>query len=508
MNLVLTAAETREFDRIAIEDHGIPGILLMEHAATAVARRARALAGPGGRFFVVAGGGNNGGDGYAAARLLLAEGKDARVLAVVPPERLTGDAALQARIFASIGGEVGTIEALSAGPGDVVIDALLGTGLSRPPRGEFAEAISAVNAARKAGAKVLCVDVPSGVSADTGEVLETAVRGDATVTFGAWKRGLLCHPGAGLAGEVEVAPISWPPGLPEQLRPAVRLLDDEGVRALLPRRRGDAHKGSFGHCLVVAGSVGKTGAAALAGLGVLVGGAGLCTVACRPPVLSAIQGHAMELMGHPLPGEGALAAADLAALRRAAEGKDAVLVGPGIPRGATTGALIEAFLAEFDGPVVLDADALNALAGSAERLHRARGPVVITPHPGEMARLLGTSIAEVQRDRIETARRFAQDHGCTVVLKGAGTVVADPDGEAAICAAGNPGMATGGSGDVLGGLLASLLAQGMGPGEAARAAVHVHARAGDLVQAERSMAGLVASDLLEGIRRIWVEWKR
>jgi NAD(P)H-hydrate epimerase len=508
VNVVLTAAETREFDRVAIDDHGIPGILLMEHAATAVARRARALAGPGGRFFVVAGGGQNGGDGYAAARLLLSEGREACVLAVVPPERLAGDAALQARIFASIGGEVRPFEAPRAGPGDVVIDALLGTGLSRPPRGAFAEAIAAMNAAREAGAKVLCVDLPSGVSADTGEVLETAVRGDATVTFGAWKRGLLCHPGAALAGEVEVAPISWPPGILDRLRPAVRLLDDEGVRALLPARRGDAHKGSFGHCLVVAGSVGKTGAAALAGLGALVGGAGLCTVASRPPALVAIQAHAMELMGHPLPGEGPLAEADLEALRRAAEGKDAILVGPGIPRGGQTGALLEAFLAEFDGPVVLDADALNALAGSAERLRRARGPVVITPHPGEMARLVGTSIAEVQRDRIEVARGFARNHGCTVVLKGAGTVVADPDGEAAICSAGNPGMATGGSGDVLGGLLASLLAQGMTPGEAARAAVHVHAKAGDLVRADRGMAGLLASDLLEGIRRIWVEWER
>lgn len=506
MKPVLTAAETRELDRIAIEVHGIPGILLMEHAATAVARRALALAAPHGRFVVIAGGGNNGGDGYAAARLLLCEGREASVLAVVPPEQLEGDAALQARILASIGGEIRPFEPFAAGPGDVVIDALFGTGLARPPRGVFAEAIAATHAARAAGAKVLAVDLPSGISADTGEILETAVQADATVTFGALKRGLVCHPGAALAGEIEVAPISWPPGIVEGLRPAVRLLDDDSVRALLPTRVVDGHKGTFGHCLVVAGSIGKTGAGALAGLGALVGGAGLCTVASRPAALSAIQAHAMELMGHPLPGEGQLGPDDFEELCRAAEGKDAVLIGPGIPRGEKTGDLLEAFLAEFEGPVVLDADALNAIAGRAERLRRARGEVVITPHPGEMARLLGTTAAEVQRDRIETARRFALEHGCTVVLKGAGTVVAGPDGQAAVCPAGNPGMATGGSGDVLGGLLAALLAQGIRPADAARAAVQVHARAGDLVRRDRGMAGLVASDLLEGIRRIWALW--
>lgn len=508
MNRVLTAEETRALDRKTIDELGVPGILLMEHAARAVAERALRMVGEAGRFFVVAGAGNNGGDGYAAARLLLAEGREATVLAVVPSADLCGDAALQARLFSAFGGRVGDLTDLAAGPGDVVIDAIFGTGLSRPPRGVFAEAIAAVRAARARGARVLAVDVPSGVSSDTGQVLETAVHADATVTFGAWKRGLLCHPGAELAGEVEVAPIGWPPGALEVLWPAVHLLDDDGVRGLLPRRPADAHKGTFGHCLVIAGSPGKTGAAALTGLGTLVAGAGLCTVASRPEALEQVQAHAMELMGMPLPGQGPLGLADAAILHGALEGKAALLAGPGLWRGEETAALLEALLGAYDGPAVLDADALNALAAKPDALRAAKGPVVVTPHPGEMARLCGVSTAEVQADRIEVARFFAQTYGCTVVLKGAHTVIADPEGAAAISPVAHPGLATGGTGDVLAGLLAGLCARGLEPGAAARAAVLVHGRAAETVAARTGAAGLIASDLLHGIREVWARWGR
>lgn len=506
MNRILSAAETRELDRIAIEEHGIPGILLMEHAARAVAARGREMLGPGGRLLVVAGGGNNGGDGYAAARLLLSEGRVAEVFAVVPPEKLRGDAALQARIFTSIGGRIRRLSELSARPGDVVVDAIFGTGLSRPPEGEFAEAIRAIRRAREAGAKVLAVDLPSGVHADTGQVLDLAVKADHTVTFGAYKRAHFCHPGAVLAGEVEVAPISWPPGILEAVTPAIRLLDDETVRALLPRREEAGHKGSFGHCLVVAGSSGKTGAAALSGLGALIAGAGLCTVASRPEALAQIQAHAMELMGQPLPGAGALSSTDSEALLEAAKGKAAILVGPGIPRGEGTWELLESLMSAYEGPLVLDADALNALVGRVEILRKAAGPVVLTPHPGEMARLLGRTVAEVQADRIEVARGFARAQRCVVVLKGAHTVIADPDGGAALCPVASPALATGGTGDVLAGVLTGLLAQGMEASAAARAAVQVHARAGESLLATTGTAGLLASDLLEAIRGVWARW--
>lgn len=506
MNRILSAAETRELDRLAIEEYGIPGLLLMEHAARAVARRVRALLGPAGRCLVVSGAGNNGGDGYAAARLLLSEGREAEVFAVVPPESLSGDAALQARIFASMGGRISPARELDVRRGDVVIDAIFGTGLSRPPRAAFADAIRAIARAREAGAKVVAVDLPSGVHADTGQVLELAPQADHTVTFGAWKRAHFCHPGAALSGEVEVAPISWPPGILDSLTPSIELLDDEAARSLLPRRSEAGHKGSFGHCLVVAGSPGKTGAAALAGIGALVAGAGLCTVASRPEALPSIQAHAMELMGQPLPGSGALSMADAEGILAAAEGKAALLVGPGIPRGEETGALLDRLLGAFEGPVVLDADALNAAAGDVEILGEARGPLVLTPHPGEMARLLGVEVAQVQGDRIEAARGLAQARRCVVVLKGAHSVIADPEGGAAICPVANPGLATGGTGDVLAGLLTGLLAQGMEASAAARVAVQAHARAGEQLIGETGTAGLLASDLLEAIRGVWASW--
>ena len=506
---ILTAAETRAVDREAIERFGVPGLLLMEHAARAVAQAARSMLGPSGRVFVVAGAGNNGGDGYAAARLLLAEGIPTRLLAATDRSRLGGDAAVNAGLFAAFGGDVAPFspEGLApAGRGDVVVDALLGTGLSRAPEGTFRQAIDSVNEARTRGAFVAAVDLPSGLDADTGASPGIVVQADRTVTFGALKIGLAIPPGRELAGAVEVAPISWPPMALEGLAPRLELLEEARVREALPRRKEQSHKGTYGHCLVVAGSPGKSGAAALSGRGALVGGAGLVTVATRAEVVPQVLAHAMELMAAPLPGSGALGRADLVALLAAAEGKDVVLAGPGIPRGPETCAAIGELLAGCDACFVLDADALNALAEGPSLIDRARGRVVITPHPGEMARLAGASIAEVQADRIGVARRFAAAHGCTVILKGAGTVVADPGGDAAICPTGNAGMATAGSGDVLGGLLAALLAQGMPVPDAARAAVFVHGTAGDRAAARTGMAGLVASDLLEGIREVWASW--
>ena len=506
---VLTAAEAREADRAAIEGYGIPGLLLMEHAARAVADAARELLAPAGRVVVVAGAGNNGGDGYAAARLLFVAGVLVHVVAVGDPARLRGDAAENAAMWTRIGGrtEPFASRALEGlGPGDVVIDALFGTGLAREPEGDWAAAIDAVNDARVRGAGVVAVDLPSGLSADTGRPLGAVVEADVTVTFGTLKRGHVLHPGATLAGRVRVADISLPPDVLAGLAPEVRLLDEAHVRGLLPPRRADTHKGTFGHCLVLAGSFGKSGAAALAAKAALVGGAGLASVATRAGAIDAVLGHAMEIMGVPLEGAGPLALADAPALLDALEGKAALLAGPGIPRGEETGALLRRLLAAASCPVVLDADALNALAGGGPI--EASTEVVVTPHPGEMARLAGISTADVQADRIGVAQRFARGNRCTVVLKGAHTVIADPDGTVAICPTGNAGMATGGSGDVLGGLVAALLSQGHPAAAAARVGVFVHGLAGDLRAAARGQAGLVAGDLLDGIAEVWATWSR
>ena len=371
--------------------------------------------------------------------------------------------------------------------------------------GRLAGLISAANAARTAGAKVVAVDLPSGLSADTGQVLGVAVRADATVTFGYLKRGLVLHPGAALAGRSEVVDIGLPRACEAALGPPCELLEEDGVLGLVPRRPPDAHKGTMGHVLVVAGSADKPGAAALACLGALRSGAGLVTLATRAG------GHAVarrypEIMGETLAGDGPLAPADLDALLAAAEGKDALAIGPGIPRGEGTAELLGQLLQALDVPVVLDADALNALATRPDLLKGAAVDLVLTPHPGEMARLTGGTVAEVQADRLGVASDFARRNDAYLVLKGSRTVIADPDGALAVSPTGNAGMATGGSGDVLSGIIAALMAQGVAPGSAARVAVYAHGLAGDLAAARTGQAGLVATDLAGALCEVWTRW--
>jgi ADP-dependent NAD(P)H-hydrate dehydratase / NAD(P)H-hydrate epimerase len=505
------SAEMREIDRIAIAELGVPSLTLMDRAGRAVTDAALALAGPRGRFVVVAGGGNNGGDGYVVARLLRAASRDARVIALVPIGRLSPDAravreqAERAGVPIDEGGELAPLE---AGVGDVVVDAIFGTGLSRAPEGAFAEAIARIESARIAGARVLAVDVPSGLSADTGRPLGPCVRADRTVTFAFQKRGLVLHPGPSFAGEVAVADVGIPPEAARRVPPGAELLGEAEARLLVPPRPPGAHKGDAGRLLVVAGSAGKTGAAHLALTGALRGGAGLVTLAARAEVLPLALAGRPEAMSAVLPGDGPLSRADLQALLAAASGVDALVIGPGIPRGPETAELIAALLSRARVPAVLDADALNALAEAGLSPGGRDVPIVVTPHPGEMARLCGTSIEAVQSDRLGLAQERARAWGVTVVLKGAGTVVADPEGPPAVIPTGNPGLATGGTGDVLAGLVGALLAGGLPPSAAGRAGAWVHGRAGDLVAARLGERGLVAGDLGEAIGRVWAEWRR
>ncbi len=506
------SAEMREIDRTAIEVCGIPSLTLMDRAGRAVAEAALELAGAKGRVVVVCGGGNNGGDGYVAARLLRGAGRDARVLALVPAERLSPDAqavleqAQRAGVPIDDAGELGGVD---AGVGDVVVDAIFGTGLARAPEGAFAGAIGRIEAARVAGARVLAVDVPSGLSADTGRPLGTCVRADRTVTFGFQKRGLVLFPGAAFAGEVTVADIGIPPEAARRVPLGCELVSDVEARLLVPARAPDAHKGDAGRLLVIAGSPGKTGAAHLALTGALRGGAGLVTLAARADVLPLALSGRPEAMSATLPGKGPLGRADLQALLALAREADALVVGPGIPRGAETAELLLALLARAKKPAIVDADGLNALAGAATAgLAELGVPLLLTPHPGEMARLCGATVEEVQADRIGLASAKAREWRATVVLKGARTVVADPEGAPAVVSAGNPGLATGGTGDVLAGLCGALLAGGLPPPAAGRVAAHVHGRAGDLVARRLGERGLLAGDLGEAIGAIWAEWRR
>ncbi|HYQ80550.1 MAG TPA: NAD(P)H-hydrate dehydratase [Anaeromyxobacteraceae bacterium] len=505
------SAEMREIDRTAIDGFGIPSLTLMDRAGRAVAEVAGELAGPHGRVVVVCGGGNNGGDGYVAARLLRAAGREARVVALVPADRLSPDAravreqAERSGVPIDDGGELAGFE---AGPGDVVVDALLGTGLARAPEGPFAEAIARVVELRTHGAQVVAVDVPSGLSADTGRPLGACVRADRTVTFGFMKRGLFIHPGVEYAGEVTVADIGVPPAAAERVPVTCEVLTQEEARALLPPRPRDAHKGDAGRVLVVAGSPGKTGAAHLALTGALRGGAGLVTLAARAEVLPLALAGRPEAMSLALPGEGPLGRADLEPLAAAARGMDALVIGPGIPRGPDTAVLLRALLDKVRLPAVLDADALNALAEGPSLLERMPPGMVLTPHPGEMARLAGLSVEAVQEDRIGVAASRARAWLATVLLKGARTVVADPSGPPAVIPTGNPGMASGGTGDVLAGLVGALLGGGLDPRAAARVGAWVHGRAGDLAARRCGERGLLAGDLAEALGEVWVEWGR
>ena len=505
------SAEMREIDRTAIETFGVPSLTLMDRAGRAVAEAALQLAGPGGRFVVICGGGNNGGDGFVAARLLRAAGRDAHVLALVPSERLSADAQAvreQAQRAGVAIDDAGELAAVEAGVGDVVIDAIFGTGLARPPEGAFAGAIARIEGARAAGARILAVDVPSGLSADTGRPLGACVRADRTVTFAFQKRGLVLFPGAAWAGEVVVADIGIPPEAARRIPTGCELLTEAEARMLAPPRAPDAHKGDAGRLLVVAGSAGKTGAAHLALTGALRGGAGLVTLAARAEVMPLALAGRPEAMSTALPGDGPLGRADLQVLLALAGDADAIALGPGIPRGRETAELVRALLQRARKPAVVDADGLNALAEAPAELAGLGIPLLLTPHPGEMARLCGTTAEVVQSDRIGIAAAKAREWKATVVLKGARTVVADPEGPPAVVPCGNPGLATGGTGDVLAGLCGALLAGGLPPPAVARVGAFVHGRAGDLAARRFGERGLVAGDLGEVIGTVWVEWRR
>jgi len=510
---IVGSSEMREIDRIAVQEFDVPALALMIRAGRATADAAMAMAAPTGRVLVVCGAGNNGGDGFATARILRSAGRHVRVVALVPPDGMSP----VARVMRQEANEVDVpiadstaVSAMGAEPGDVVVDAIFGIGLTRPPEGVFAAAISRIEELRERGARVLSVDVPSGLSADTGHPVERAVRADRTVTLAFQKRGLTVYPGAEYAGEVTVVDIGIPAAAAARVPVTAELLSEAEARALVPPRTFEAHKGDAGRVLVVAGSPGKTGAAHLALTGALRGGAGLVTLAARPEVFPLALSGRPEGMSHPLRGDGPLGRADLPALVEAARGADAVVIGPGIPRGSETAPLLRDLLERIQVPTVLDADALNAFAEHPGLIASVArwSPVVMTPHPGEMARLLGTSVEEIQADRIEVAQQKSREWGAVVILKGARTVVADPDSVPAVIATGNPGMATGGTGDVLAGLAGAMLASHLPVRDAARAAAWVHGRAGDLAARIYGQRGLLAEDLADALGTVWAEWGR
>lgn len=512
MRPVFTAAEMRALDARAIANLGIPGPRLMENAGAGAARVIARRWGPLRRRDVVilCGKGNNGGDGFVVARRLRAAGARVRVFLFARRAEVRGDAALALRRWTGRLEEVSNAAGVAAATeaaarADIVVDALLGTGVEGPARGLMGDMIARLETPRPAerrAPRVAALDLPSGLSSDHGALPGPAVRADLTTTFAGLKRSLLLHPAAAHAGEVVVVPI----GIPEpEVGRGIRTFagEEADVRAPLGPRPPDAHKGTYGHLLVVAGSLGKTGAAALASRAALRAGAGLVTAAVpasQQPVVAMLGAEYMTeaLAEHP---HGFLGRAAAARVRELAETMDAVALGPGLSLADEAQALARELIASLPRPMVVDADALSALAGHLALLKDAAGPRVLTPHPGEMARMLGVTVGEIQGDRLERARDFAASHHVWLALKGAGTVVAGPDGTVWINPTGNPGMAKGGSGDVLTGMTGAFLARGLEPLAAVRAAVYLHGMAGDLARDLVGEEGMIAGDIVEAIPR-------
>ena len=495
---LVTAAEMRDLDRRAGEEYAVPSLLLMENAGRAVAHRALAMLPPGGAVAVYCGTGNNGGDGFVAARHLANAGCRVRLFLAADGKEPRGDAAANREIVRRLRLPVRELATSSARREawrpDLVIDAVLGTGLHGEVSGGAAVLIRAIHAAE---APVLAVDLPSGLESDSGRLAELSVAATRTVTFALPKLGMALYPGRQAAGEVEVADISIPHALLDDARLRTEWLDAAWTARVLPPRPPAAHKGDAGRVFVLAGSEGMVGAAALSSFAAVRGGAGLVTLGCPRSLIDVLAGKLTEVMTFPLP-ETDSRAPDLAALdalRDRAASADALAIGPGLGRHPRTGDLLRAFVHDCRCPLVLDADALNLLAGA----ERFPPQAVLTPHPGELARLTGATIAAIEADRVAAARNAARRFGCVVLLKGAATLVAAPDGRLAVNSTGTPAMATGGVGDVLTGLVAALLGQGLAPYEATCAAAYLHGLAGEIAAREIGGIGIAAGDLLERI---------
>jgi len=510
---ILTAAGMRRVDARAIREFGIPGLTLMESAGRGVADAlAEEIPRLGTRPVVVfCGKGNNGGDGVVAATHLRRQGISVRVVLVARTAELAGDAATCLERARAEGVPIEEFDADRSKPlagldqDGVVVDALLGTGVKGEARGAVASAIETINAS---GATVVAIDLPSGADADSGRLPGVTVRAHRTLTLCRPKPCLVLEPASSHAGPWRVLDIGIPDAAVAVERAEVAWLDEAAAAMLMPPRPREGHKGSFGHLLAIAGSRGKSGAATLLARAALRSGAGLVTVATPRSIQPIVASSQPELMTEPLAetSRGALGRAALSQARRLLAGREALALGPGLGTDAATIACVVSLASAPAVPTVLDADGLNAFAAERrprKRLRTGRAPLVLTPHPGEAARLLGTTVAAIQADRLGSARRLAAETGAVVVLKGRSSVVAHPDGRAAFNASGNPGMATGGTGDALTGVIGALLARGLPGFDAARLGTYVHGAAGDLAADRQGAEGMIAGDLIDALPQAW-----
>ena len=509
--ILVTAGEMQKMDRQTIDSHGIAGLELMENAGRGATRAL--LAQFGGRIKtgvgIICGKGNNGGDGFVIARYLAEQRIQVTVYLLANIDAVKGDAATNLKRLRALKIPVVEIEDEASfskiksdlSRFDLLVDAILGTGLTSDVRGFFKTVIDFINDLNQKGVPVFAVDIPSGLNADTGQPCGTCIRAQGTATFALAKIGHYTYPGADYTGRLEIIDIGIPEVVVQAVKPNQYLLTAEQIRTDFPRRKSDTHKGRSGHLLVVAGSTGKTGAAAMTALSAMRSGAGLVTLGVAASLNPIIETQVLEVMSAPLPESrcGILAESAIDDIKQLIAGKSCLAIGPGIGQAAETRSLVKKIISQIDTPMVIDADGLNSIAGQTRLLKKRNAPTVLTPHPGEMARLIETSPAAVQQNRLETARDFAKNFGVHVVLKGAATVIAHPDGSAYINPTGNPGMAAGGMGDVLTGVLAGFITQGFSPEAATHTAAYLHGAAADTLAEKIGPIGYLAGEVMSAI---------
>ncbi|MBI5057733.1 MAG: NAD(P)H-hydrate dehydratase [Nitrospirae bacterium] len=529
---VVTAQEMQQIDRITIDRFGVAGTVLMERAGLAVVSRINELfyqktedrrqktEMQQRKILVLCGGGNNGGDGFVAARILHDQGRDVEVFSFAKPQDLKGDANTNYDAAVKFGVKIYPANKFLARHSSLVtrhcliVDALLGTGLNKDVLPPFSQIIEKVN---RLSSPVVSVDIPSGVSSDTGQIMGCAIKAHYTVTFGLPKRGHLLYPGAEYTGKLFIEDIGFPKQLLVSEKIRVNLPQREDAISLLPERPGYSHKGTYGHVLLLAGSKGKTGAALMAAKACLRTGAGLVTIGIPDTLVNAFQSRVTEEMLLPLAdkGNGTLSYKSSDAVLEFLKKRANVLaIGPGLSADDEISRLVAMLIAGSRVPIVIDADGLNALTGRTGVLKKAKSPVILTPHSGEMARLLQKSEvrsqkseenirASIEKDRINTALLFSKQTKIYLILKGAPTIIAAPDGNAFINPTGNPGMATAGTGDVLTGMISAFLAQRLTPQSASILGVYIHGLLGDIVAAEKGEHSLIASDIISAVPKVF-----
>ena len=503
---LVKASEMQEMDRITIQGLGIPGAVLMENAARGASRVFLEYFAPVGNSHVVllCGPGNNGGDGYVMARYLHQAGLKVTVIVLSKLNKISGDALINLKVIQQMELEIlevpdqkrwGSKRRLIRNC-DIIVDGILGTGLNSPVKGFYAQVIKYVNSL---GKPVMAIDIPSGLNADTGQIMGVAIKAELTATFGFPKVGHLVFPGADLVGSLARIDIGIPDLVANQVPTSCLMIEPGDLSHLLTIEKQDVHKGNRGHLLVLSGSTGKTGAATLTALGALRAGAGLVTVGVPESLNPILETKLTEAMTEPLPetSDGSLSLKAEKEIKAIMDGKTALALGPGLSTNPETTDLVRRIVSWCPLPMVIDADGLNALSQDPTSLSSCRESAILTPHPGEMARLTGNKTSAIQHDRIGTSLQFVKKHGCHLVLKGARTLIAQPDGKLFLNPTGNPALSSGGAGDVLTGLIGGFLCRGWPMTEASIAGVYLHGMAADYLAEDMGQVGVLAGELLD-----------